>query len=397
MVHQPMDRDVAHCGLLIAAGSRDEEEDEHGLAHFLEHCFFKGTKTRKNHHILSRLDAVGGELNAFTAKEETWIHASMLKEHYERAIELIADITFHPSFPAEEIEKEKEVIIDELNSYFDSPSEMIFEEFDQQLFGNHSIGRSILGTKESINSVKRSTLERFRKRNLTAEQLIFSSAGNIPVEKLQLLLEKYLGKEKLAPFTQKRSKPTLKAGKKIFVEKDIHQVNYLVGGKAYAYPHKLRPALTLLANVLGGPALNNKLSMVIREKYGLAYHVECTYAPFTDCGIFSLYLGTDKENLKKATDLAEKTLSYYKDNKMSSRQLHEAKKQIIGQMALAQDSGSALMFNLGKSLYLFNRIDTMQEVFRRLEEITSEQIQQAAIDTFHFEKMNVLAYVPKKN
>ncbi|MDP4951478.1 MAG: insulinase family protein [Flavobacteriales bacterium] len=397
VVHQPMDRDVAHCGLLIAAGSRDEEEDEHGLAHFLEHCFFKGTKTRKNHHILSRLDAVGGELNAFTAKEETWIHASMLKEHYERAIELIADITFHPSFPAEEIEKEKEVIIDELNSYFDSPSEMIFEEFDQQLFGNHAIGRSILGTKESINSVKRSTLERFRKRNLTAEQLVFSSAGNIPVEKLQALLEKHFGKEKLVPFTQKRSKPTLKAGKKIFVEKDIHQVNYLVGGKAYAYPHKLRPALTLLANVLGGPALNNKLSMVIREKYGLAYHVECTYAPFTDCGIFSLYLGTDKENLKKATDLAEKTLNYYKDNKMSSRQLHEAKKQIIGQMALAQDSGSALMFNLGKSLYLFNRIDTMQEVFRRLEEITSEQIQKAAIDTFHFEKMNVLAYVPKKN
>ena len=388
---------MAHCGLLIAAGSRDEEENEHGLAHFLEHCFFKGTKTRKNHHILSRLDAVGGELNAFTAKEETWVHASMLKEHYERAIELIADITFHPSFPAEEIEKEKEVIIDELNSYFDSPSEMIFEEFDQQLFGNHAIGRSILGTKESINSVKRTNLERFRKRNLTAEQLVFSSAGNIPVEKLQLLLEKHLGKEKLAPFSQKRSKPTLKAGKKIFVEKDIHQVNYLIGGKAYAYPHKLRPALTLLTNVLGGPALNNKLSMVIREKYGLAYHVECTYAPFTDCGIFSLYLGTDKENLTKATDLAEKTLSYYKDNKMSSRQLHEAKKQIIGQMALAQDSGSALMFNLGKSLYLFNRIDTMQEVFRRLEEITSEQIQQAAIDTFHFEKMNVLAYVPKKN
>ena len=392
-----MDRDVAHCGLMIAAGSRDEEEDEHGLAHFLEHCFFKGTKTRKNHHILSRLDAVGGELNAFTAKEETWIHASMLKEHYERAIELIADITFRPSFPTEEIEKEKEVIIDELNSYFDSPSEMIFEEFDQQLFGNHAIGRSILGTKESINSVKRSNLERFRKRNLTAEQLVFSSAGNIPVEKLHMLLEKHLGKEKLVPFTQKRSKPTLKAGKKIFVEKEIHQVNYLIGGKAYAYPHKLRPALTLLTNVLGGPALNNKLSMVIREKYGLAYHVECTYAPFTDCGIFSLYLGTDIENLKKSTDLAEKTLSYYKDYKMSSRQLHEAKKQIIGQMALAQDSGSALMFNLGKSLHQFNRIDTMKEVFRKLEEITSEQIQQAAIDTFHFEKMNVLAYVPKKN
>ena len=397
VVHQPMDRDVAHCGLMIAAGSRDEEEDEHGLAHFLEHCFFKGTKTRKNHHILSRLDAVGGELNAFTAKEETWIHASMVKEHYERAIELIADITFHPSFPAEEIEKEKEVIIDELNSYFDSPSEMIFEEFEEHLFGKHAIGRSILGSKESINAMKRSHLERFRKRNLTAEQLVFSSAGNIPIEKLQLILEKHLGKEKLTPFTQKRIKPTLKSGKKIYVEKDIHQVNFLIGGKAYAFSHKLRPALTLLTNVLGGPALNNKLSMVIREKHGLAYHVECTYAPFTDCGIFSLYLGTDKENLKKAIELCEKTLEWYKENKMNGRQLQEAKKQIIGQMALAQDSGSALMFNLGKALHEFNRIDTMKEVFRKLEEITADQIQQAAIDTFQFEKMNVLAYVPKKN
>ncbi len=392
-----MDRDVAHCGLLIAAGSRDEEEDEHGLAHFLEHCFFKGTKSRKNHHILSRLDAVGGELNAFTAKEETWIHASMLKEHYERAIELIADITFHPSFPIEEIEKEKEVIIDELNSYFDSPSEMIFEEFEEHLFGKHPMGRSILGTKESISAVKRTHLERFRKRHLTAEQLVFSSAGNIPIEKLQSLLEQYFGKEKLSLFTQKRTKPTLKAGKKIHLEKDIHQVNYLLGGKAYSYSHKLRPALTLLTNVLGGPALNNKLSMVIREKYGLAYHVECTYAPFSDCGIFSLYLGTDKENLKKATDLAEKTLGYYKENKMSSRQLREAKKQIIGQMALAQDSGSALMFNLGKSLHLFNRIDTMKEVFHKLEEITAEQIQQAALDTFQFDKMNVLAYIPRQD
>jgi predicted Zn-dependent peptidase len=210
-------------------------------------------------------------------------------------------------------------------------------------------------------------------------------------------LEQYLGKEKLSPFTQKRIKPTLKTGKNIHLEKEIHQVNYLIGGKAYAYPHKLRPALTLLTNVLGGPALNNKLSMVIREKHGLAYHVECTYAPFTDCGIFSLYLGTDKENLKKAIDLCEKTLGYYKENKMSSRQLREAKKQIIGQMALAQDSGGALMFNLGKSLHQFNRIDTMKEVFHKLEEITADQIQQAANDTFHFDKMNVLAYVPKAN
>lgn len=397
VVHQPMNREVAHCGLMIAAGSRDELPEEHGLAHLLEHCFFKGTKTRKNHHILSRLDSVGGELNAFTAKEETWIHATFLREHYERAIELISDISFNPSFPSHEIEKEKEVVLDELNSYLDAPSELIFEEFDQHLFGNHPMGRSILGTKESIKGFKGKDLEAFRKRNFTPDQLIFSSAGNISIDLLTRILEKHLGSKKLVVSNQKRKRPRLTTNKKIWLEKDIHQVNFLMGGKAYDYPNKLRPALTLLANVLGGPALNNKLSMEIREKHGLAYHVDCSYAPFSDCGIFSLYLGTDKENLDKALSLSEKTLKSYCDKAMSSRQLHEAKKQLIGQMALAQDSGGAIMFNLGKSLHLFDRIDTMEEVFKRLDEITSEQILQAANETFNMDKMNILAYIPKKN
>ena len=176
VVHQPLDREVAHCGLLIGAGSRDEKDNEHGLAHFLEHCFFKGTKKRKTFHILSRLDAVGGEINAFTAKEETWVHGSFLKEHYERTIELIADIAFDSTFPEKEIVKEKEVILDEINSYKDSPSEMIFEDFDAYLFKNHPIGRTILGTEKSLEKFNTKNLLNFRKRNFTPEYLIFASA-----------------------------------------------------------------------------------------------------------------------------------------------------------------------------------------------------------------------------
>lgn len=300
VVHQPMNRTVAHCGLLIGAGSRDEMEHEHGLAHYMEHGLFKGTKKRKTYHILSRLDAVGGEINAFTAKEETWIHGSFLTEHYERAIELIADIAFSAQFPDHEMEKEKEVIIDEINSYKDSPSEMIFEDFDEQLFGKHPLGRSILGTPESVKSFRKKHLIEFRKRNYSASNLVFSSAGNITTAKLKILLEKHFESYELKGSPLPREKKKGYKAKNQTVVKDIHQVHYVMGTLAYGYPHKMRPAFTLVNNLLGGPAMNNRLSLNIREKHGIAYQIDSTYAPFTDTGIFSIYLGTEKGQLKKA-------------------------------------------------------------------------------------------------
>lgn len=395
VVHQPLDREVAHCGILIGTGSRDEMENEHGLAHFMEHGFFKGTTKRKTHHILSRLDAVGGEINAFTAKEETWVHASFLKEHFERSIELIADITFNATFPDKEIEKEKDVILDEINSYKDSPSEMIFEEFDQYLFKNHPIGRTILGTEKSLKGFRSKDLIRFKKRNLTASNIIFASAGKIDIVKFKILLEKYIGCYTLPTNNIERAAfKGYKAFEKTEI-KDIHQVHLVLGNKAYSYKDKKRPGLSLLNNILGGPAMNNRLSLNIREKHGIAYHIDSTYAPFSDTGVFSIYLGTDKNNLEKSHDLIWKELKILKKQPLTSRQLADAKKQIIGQIALGQDSGSAIMFNLGKSLMLFDRIDSLDFVFSNIEKLTASHLQDIANEVFDEKRMSSLTYTYK--
>jgi predicted Zn-dependent peptidase len=393
VVHQYMPREVAHCGIMIGSGSRDERKDEHGLAHFLEHCFFKGTQKRKTYHILSRLDAVGGELNAFTSKEETWVHASFLYSDYERAIELIADISFNSTFPSKELEREKEVIVDEINSYKDSPSDMIFEEFDEFMFSKHPLGRSILGTEQSLKRFTREHLLDFKSRNFYKGNVLFASAGNITTEKLQRLLEKYLAHWQLAK----------KAKKKAFVQqykpfhhevvKDIHQVHYLMGVPAYSFHDEKRPAFSLLNNILGGPAMNNRLSMKIREKHGIAYQIDSSYVPFTDAGVFSIYLGTEKENLQKTKSLIWKELNLLKDKPLSDTQLHEAKRQLIGQIALAQDSGSAVMFNLAKSLMLFDKIDSLAELFEKINEITAAEIHETANEIFDENKMSSLAYL----
>lgn len=393
VVHQYLPREVAHCGLMIGAGSRDELKNEHGLAHFLEHCLFKGTKKRKTFHILSRLDAVGGELNAFTSKEETWIHASHLKEDYERAIELIADIAFNANFPAKEIEKEKDVIYDELNSYKDSPADLIFEDFDQSLFGNHPFGRTIIGTEDSLKRFTRDDLERFRKRVLNKKNVIFSSAGNISAEKLQQLLEKHLGGYALQSAAIKRVPVKTYHFEHHVVKKDIHQVHYLMGMPAYDFEHPLRPALSLLNNIIGGPAMNNRLSMRIREKHGIAYHVDSNYSPFSDTGIFSIYLGTDKEHLKKSKELIWKVLGEFKHARMTTRALADAKKQIIGQIALAQDSGSAIMFNIAKSLMLFNRVDALDELFDKIHDISAVDCHKVADEIFNPARTCSITYI----
>lgn len=383
---------MAHCGLMICAGSRDELRDEQGLAHFMEHCLFKGTKKRKTYHILSRLDAVGGELNAFTSKEETWIHASHLNQDYERAIELIADLAFNSIFPEKEIKKEKEVILDEINSYKDSPADMIFEDFDELLYGKHPFGKSILGTEKSLEGFHHHHLMEFRKRIFTKDNLIFSSAGNISTDRLQVLLEKHLSHFKPTPGKMKRKhvKP-VDPQHKVF-KKEIHQVHYLMGCQAYDFNHKHRPGLSLLNNILGGPAMNNRLSMRIREKHGIAYHVDSNYSPFSDTGIFTIYVGTEKDNLEKSKLLIWKELNELKRIRMSARQLSDAKKQIIGQIALAQDSGSAIMFNIAKSLQLFGKIDTLEEIFEKIHEINAAELHDISNEIFRHDHMSSVTY-----
>mgnify|MGYP002128369536 CR=1 FL=1 len=394
VVHQPMKRAIGHCGLMIGCGSRDEFPAEHGLAHFIEHGLFKGTTKRNNTQVLSRLDSVGGEINAFTAKEETWIHASFLHEHTDRAVELIADIALHSTFDKEEMEKEKDVIIDEINGYKDSPTDMLFEEMDEMIFPSHPIGRSILGTEETVKSFKQKDILNFYKRNFVAQNMVFSYAGPMSKEKLHSILEKHF--EGVSKGNSTFNRPDYSAYKKLHLKatKEIHQAHHGIACRAPHLHQKDRHSFILLNNILGGPAMNNILNLKIREKHGIAYQVDSNYSPFTDTGVFSIYLGTEVQQLDKALKLIDKELAQLREKAFNPKTLEGYKTQLKGQLALGQDSGSSLMFNNGKSLWVYNRINTMQEVFEVINSISPSDIQQVANKYLNPKLFTSLTYLP---
>lgn len=384
--------DVSHCGLLINAGSRDEHEGEQGLAHFIEHSLFKGTEKRKAYHILSRLDKVGGELNAYTSKEETAIYASFVSKHFARALELIADITFHSTYPEKEIAKERDVIIDEIHSYLDSPSEQIFDDFEEQLFNGHAIGRNILGTIESVRSFGQPNILKFIKRRYNTDQMVFASVGQLSFAKVKKLVERYLGDVSPSKETAEREPFNSYEPRHEEIRRHTHQVHYMLGGPAYPFDHDKKRGLVLLNNILGGPGMNSRLNLNIREKYGIAYSIESNYQPYTDTGVFSIYLGTDPALFKRSKRLLMSELRKLREKSLGTAQLHEAKQQLIGQIALAQESGAALMLALGKSALLYDQVDTTEEIFRQVESITANDLLEIANEVFDEKMLSSLTY-----
>ncbi len=393
-IHQQLDSsEVSHFGITIKAGSRDELENEQGLAHFIEHCIFKGTTKRKPFHILSRLDAVGGELNAYTTKEETCIYGSFLNVYYERAIELIADILFNSTFSDHEIQKEKDVIIDEINSYMDSPSEQIFDDFEEQVYKEQAIGRNILGTIESVKSFTREDILRFVERNYHPKNIAISSVGNIKTEKFERLCEKYFGHafDKEANTNKEviySYKPT-----QLELKRDTHQVHTMIGNMAYDMHNEKRRGLILLNNVLGGQGLNNRLNLNIREKYGLTYSIESNYIPYFDTGIFQVYFSAEKKFHSKIVKLIYKEFEALKNKPLGVNQLHLAKQQLKGHIALAQENRVGLMLALGKSLLLFDKVDTNQEIFDKIDAITSENVLEIANEILIKENCSMLTFI----
>ncbi|MFZ9586366.1 MAG: M16 family metallopeptidase [Crocinitomicaceae bacterium] len=374
VVHLQVPNQVAHLGFFFSAGSRYEQAHEVGLAHFLEHCLFKGTHTRNALHILSRIDAVGGELNAYTAKEELCLHASFSKEHTKRALELLADISIHSTFPEKEIEKEKEVILDEINSYLDSPSDKIFDDFEEQLFKNHPLGNNILGTRESVASFTQADLKRYVGAYFTADNMVISYVGNMSFKKLEPIMEATL---KEMPHTAKRQEfvPfTHYVPFQNHVKEANYQAHAVLGGIAPSYKHDDRMAMSLLINILGGPALNSKLNLSVREKYGLAYTVEASYSSFVDSGFWQIYFGCEDKNIQRTMDLINKELAKFRSKEMSSIQLQRAKQQFKGQMALGMDVNAGLMQGLGKSMLAFNQIDTIQEIHQGIDKISGADL-----------------------
>lgn len=392
LIHHETSSPVSHFGVIIDAGSRDEEAEEQGIAHFIEHVIFKGTKTRKSFHILNRIEDVGGELNAYTTKEETAVYATFLSEYYQRSMELIADILVNSTFPAKELEREKEVIVEEINSYKDSPSELIFDEFEEILFDGHPIARNILGTPELLKTFDKSSILKFMDENYHTDQMVLSSVGKLPMAKFIRLAEKYFGHipEKLR--TKKRLGDYLYKPEKRIVQKDTFQAHCIVGNIAPDLFSPRRMQMVLLNNILGGQSMNSRLNMVLRERNGMAYNVESAYTGYFDTGEFSVYFGTDKENLDEALWLVNKEFRLMKEKPMGIIQLSRAKKQLIGQLAIASETHEDLMLSIGKSYLFFNKVDTLETIFKKIEEITSAEIQEIANEIFDESKNSILIY-----
>jgi len=392
LVHLRIPGLVAHCGLIINTGSRDETIQEHGIAHFIEHMLFKGTKKRKAYHILSRLEDVGGELNAYTTKEETAIHASFLKEDYTRAIELISDIAFHSVFPEKEIEKEKDVVIEEINSYLDNPSELIFDDFEELIFANQPIGRNILGTPESVKSFSQKKICDFISSNYNTNQMVFCSVGNISDEKILKLFRTHFADIVTVEKGDRINRTWLYKPASVTKKMDTYQNHCIMGNLAYDLKDNRRMGMFLLNNILGGQGLNSRLNLSLREKHGFAYNVESSYNPYCDTGIFSIYFGTDNQYLNKSISIALAELKKLRTSKLGNIQLSKAKNQIKGYLARGYENHESLMLSLGKSLLFFNKIDSIEDLCKKIDAVTSSELLETANDIFETSKLSTLIY-----
>ena len=392
IVHKKTTGAVAHCGLIIKGGSRDEAEQEQGLAHYIEHVIFKGTSKRKAYHILSRMEDVGGELNAFTTKEETCIYSSFMPEYYSRALELLSDITFNSIFPKKELEKEKIVVLDEINYYKDYPSELIFDEFEEQVFSNHSLGKNILGTPKHIQSFDKKMIEDFMHKNYLTHEIIISSVGNISMSKLIKVIENHFANIPKKDLKREENTFSNYRKKEIEVERKGFQSHCILGTEAYGVNHPKKTALILLNNILGGPGMNSRLNLAIREKYGFTYSIESNYTSYSDTGIFSIYLASDNDKMNKSIKLAKRELIKFCEKPLGTLQLKKAKQQLIGQIAIGQESEVNLMLAMGKSMLLYNKVDTFELVKNKIENVTSEELVNVANEVFNLDNLSSLIY-----
>ncbi len=394
IIHRPIDSQVAHCGVFINTGSRDEEAEEQGLAHFIEHVIFKGTRRRKAFQVLSHMENVGGEINAFTSKEDTCIYASFLHSHYDRWLDVASDIIFHSVFPEKEINKEKDIIIDEINSYLDSPAEQIFDDFDELIFNSHPLGRNILGTPGTIKAFNRNSIKRFMDRNHTTGEMLICSVGRIDFKELTHKVEKYFGE---APHSERLDTRQAFIGYtpiKQSICRQNHQAHCMLGNKADGLNSSRKTALSLLNNILGGPGMNSRLNMTIREKHGFCYNIESNYQPYTDAGVLNIYFGTDSAFLDKTMSLINKELTRLRDNKLGSLQLKRAKMQLTGQVAISFESNLYEMLFNGKNFLNLDKTDTLEDINKRIDAVTTEQIIELANEVFADDMMSVLIYKP---
>lgn len=393
VIHAPSPTNVAYCGYAVDAGTRDEQPHEQGMAHFVEHLIFKGTHKRKAWHILNRMENVGGDLNAYTNKEETVVYSAFLKEHFSRAAELLTDIVFHSTYPQQEIDKEVEVIIDEIQSYEDSPAELIFDDFEELIFPNHPLGRNILGKPDLLRNFTSQDALNFTRRYYRSTNMIFFILGDIDFRKALRTLEKVTADIPCSTVEgYHRQSPLSYRPQHLTTHKDTHQAHVMIGGRGYHAYDERRTGLYLLNNILGGPGMNSRLNVSLRERRGLVYNVESNLTSYTDTGTFCIYFGCDPEDIDSCISLVRKELKQLRDRALTTAQLHAAKKQIIGQIGVASDNFENNALDMGKCFLHYGKYDNREEVYRRIEELTASQLLEIANEVLTEEYLSQLIY-----
>ena len=393
VVYQPSPTQVAYCGYAIDCGTRDEAENESGMAHYVEHLLFKGTQHRKAWHILNRMETVGGDLNAFTNKEETIVYATFLCEHFKRAAELLTDIVFHSIFPQKEMDKEVEVVIDEIESYQDSPSELIFDDFENLVFHGHPLGRNILGNPDELRNYKSDQVLQFYRRYYQPQNMVFFVRGNLPFQQVLDILHHLLERESFTPWKREiRMAPPSYSPQHQNHHRDTHQAHVMLGSRSYPASNPRRTALYLLNNILGGPGMNSKLNVSLRERRGLVYNVESNLSSYTDTGTFSIYYGCDIEDVHKCLNLCFQELLHLREQPLSVSQLHAAQKQIKGQIGVSYDNFENTILDVSKAYLHYGIVESSQEIFQRIDTLTPEILHETAKEIFDEKNLSILIY-----
>ena len=391
IIHLPSPSQVVYCGYQIAAGTRDERLKEEGLAHFCEHMTFKGTEKRNALQIINALEGVGGELNAFTNKEDTVFYAAISKEHFTQAVDILTDIVFYSQYPQHEIEKEVEVICDEIESYNDSPAELIYDEFENILFEGHPLGHNILGKAEQLRKYTTEDALRFVRHHYRPNNAIFFVYGDIDFKRLCKMLEMPATSSHLeAP--EQAEVPESLVGKTITRSLGTHQAHVMLGTRAYDIHHPLRIPLYLLNNILGGPGMNARLNLSLRERHGLVYTVESTMVSYSDTGIWSVYFGCDPHDIRKCLKLVRHELDKMMQKPLSATQLRNAKRQLKGQIAIACDNREQFALDFGKSFLHYGWEKDITHLYDSIDQVTAEDIQKVANDLFATEKLTTLIF-----
>lgn len=392
IIHMPSPTSVVYCGYAIDAGTRDEQPQELGLAHFVEHMLFKGTTRRRSWHILNRMENVGGDLNAFTNKEETIVYSAFLKKDFTRALELLTDIVFHSTFPQHEMDKERGVVLEEIDCYEDNPAELIFDDFEDILFRGHALGHNILGTPQHIKRFTTAYGRQFSERYYHPANAVLFVYGNIPFSRIVMWAERFTAHIPPGCANTSRTAPLPYVPRQVEMTRHTHQTHVMMGCVGYPSGDKRRTGLYLLNNMLGGPGMNSRLNLALREHSGLVYNVESNLISYTDTGVFNIYFGTDANDADRCIELTLKELNRLREQPLTTLQLSAAKKQLMGQVGVASDNFENTALGMAKTFLHYGEYEGSEALFQRIEALTAKGLWDIANELFHRDNLTILTY-----